>query len=224
MRCLIGIDDINLIPTVKGYLQKIDRFCYTESTSNLETVQKLLLEKQFDFMIASCCQHKDYDQKLLGWIRAKKIDVEVIYITRYNDTNHVQQAFRYGVCDYILLPFSYERFSCAVHTVFDKISYMKKIKAFSQSDIDNYMSINSACYQKNAAASRGGNQATLTKIETYLKTLNNAFTAQDVAYHVGISRVSARRYLENMVEDGVLEIKTEYGKIGRPNKLYEKKS
>ena len=78
MKCLIGIDDKNLIVLVENILKKIDKYIYVESTSNLETVKKLLQKNQYDFMLASCCQNQDHSQKMLGWIRAMKIDIEVI--------------------------------------------------------------------------------------------------------------------------------------------------
>jgi response regulator of citrate/malate metabolism len=37
---------------------------------------------------------------------------------------------------------------------------------------------------------------------------------------VGISRVSARRYLEYLEQTGVAQVRLKYGKTGRPERLY----
>ncbi len=223
MRCLIGIDDDNLIEEVKGYLHKIEKFIYIESTSNLETVQKLLIENDYDFMIASCCQHQDYSQKLLGWIRVKKIDVEVIYATRYNDPVHIQQAFRYGVCDYLLLPLDFQRFSLAIKRVIERILFMNSQKQFNQKEIDDYISLNGMIYSENRESKTGINNTTLSKVVNYLETIDTPFTADELAEKIGLSRVTTRRYLECMVDEGLLQTKMEYGKIGRPQKQYKKR-
>lgn len=223
MRCLIGIDDENLIGEVKGYLNKIEKFIYIEATSNLETVQKLLSENKYDFMIASCCQHQDYSQKLLGWIRVKKIDIEVIYATRYTDTEHIQNAFRYGVCDYLLLPLEFDRFVLAVKRVVEKMLFMNSQKNFNQKEIDDYISLSCLKYKPKHNDSAGINNTTFSIIKNQLEKTKDAFTADEIAGKVNLSRITVRRYLEKMVEENQLDVGLEYGKIGRPQKRYTKK-
>ncbi len=222
MRCLIGIDDENLVKVVEDYLTRMDMIFYFESTSNLETVQRLLKENEYDFMIASCCQHHDYNQKLLGWIRVMKIDIEVIYATHYNDLKHIQQAFRYGVCDYLLLPLTYPRFCNAIQRVVEKILFLNSQNQFTQKEIDDYISLAALEHKTCPDQSKGISHSTLERIEECLSDIKHPFTADQIAEQVELSRITVRRYLENMVEKGILNTKMEYGKIGRPNKLYEK--
>jgi response regulator of citrate/malate metabolism len=44
-------------------------------------------------------------------------------------------------------------------------------------------------------------------------------SAAECAERVGISRVSARRYLEHYLSNGALEIRLQYG-VGRPERRY----
>jgi response regulator of citrate/malate metabolism len=44
-------------------------------------------------------------------------------------------------------------------------------------------------------------------------------SAAECAEQVGISRVSARRYLEHFLNAGALEIRLQYG-VGRPERRY----
>lgn len=48
-----------------------------------------------------------------------------------------------------------------------------------------------------------------------------SFTAEDIAEQVGLARVTVRRYLEYMVEEGRLVVQMEYGKVGRPTHVYK---
>ncbi|MEX1378359.1 MAG: response regulator [Eubacteriales bacterium] len=222
MRCLIGIDNVSLINIVQEYLKKIDTFSYIKATNNLETAQKLLLEYDFDFMIASCCQQQDQSQRLLGWIREKNINIEIIYATYHNDLENIQKAFRYGVCDYLILPLDFERFSLAIQRVIEKILFLNSQKQFSQKEVDDYIALSALTHIKKSTSSKGISESTLTKIENYIKNINTSFSAERLAEEIGLSRVTVRRYLENMADDGQLKTKLEYGKIGRPVKLYYK--
>ena len=46
-------------------------------------------------------------------------------------------------------------------------------------------------------------------------------TADEVAKQVGVSRVTAWRYLERLADDGVVTRHTDYGKAGRPKTRYQ---
>ncbi len=47
-------------------------------------------------------------------------------------------------------------------------------------------------------------------------------TAAEVAASVGVSRVTAWRYLEKLADDGMLTRETEYGRAGRPQVRYRR--
>ena len=62
---------------------------------------------------------------------------------------------------------------------------------------------------------------TYNKIINYMIQKNGQdLTAEEIAKGSGLARVTARRYLEKMVEEGKVEINQEYGKIGRPTNYY----
>jgi response regulator of citrate/malate metabolism len=45
-------------------------------------------------------------------------------------------------------------------------------------------------------------------------------SAAEAAELAGISRVSARRYLEHLTETGRAEVRLRYGEVGRPERRY----
>ena len=45
-------------------------------------------------------------------------------------------------------------------------------------------------------------------------------SAAECADLVGISRVSARRYLEHLVDTGRVQVRNQYGTTGRPERRY----
>ena len=46
------------------------------------------------------------------------------------------------------------------------------------------------------------------------------FDGEDAAAAVGVSRVTAWRYLERLADDGLVDRHTEYGRAGRPQVRY----
>ncbi len=48
----------------------------------------------------------------------------------------------------------------------------------------------------------------------------DGLTADEAAKLVGVSRVTAWRYLERLADDGTVTRQTDYGKAGRPKTRY----
>jgi response regulator of citrate/malate metabolism len=57
-------------------------------------------------------------------------------------------------------------------------------------------------------------------VEGALRECDDTLSASEAAEQVGISRVSARRYLEHFVSSGRAEVSLRYGTTGRPERRY----
>ena len=53
-----------------------------------------------------------------------------------------------------------------------------------------------------------------------LRAADDALSASECAERTGLSRVSARRYLEYFAEAGRAEVRLQYGAAGRPQRRY----
>ena len=60
---------------------------------------------------------------------------------------------------------------------------------------------------------------TLELVESALKSAPGDVSAAEVAEQLGTSRVSARRYLEYLHDEGALDVRLKYG-VGRPERRY----
>lgn len=71
-------------------------------------------------------------------------------------------------------------------------------------------------------AQKGVNETTLKKIRDTIRTIppEHEFSSSELASLSGISRVTARRYLEFLVIDGVLSKGNKHGEVGRPINKY----
>ena len=68
---------------------------------------------------------------------------------------------------------------------------------------------------------KGLDRLTLESITEFLVHHREYLTAEEVAEHVGTSRVTARRYLEYLAEVSLAEVRLTYGAVGRPVRRYQ---
>ncbi len=71
-----------------------------------------------------------------------------------------------------------------------------------------------------AALPKGLSAPTLERVTSVLREREEGLTAAGVAESVGISRITARRYLEHLVEAGRAGRSPLYGQVGRPELVY----
>lgn len=64
---------------------------------------------------------------------------------------------------------------------------------------------------------------TLEKVRNVFKSSLKGMNTEEICHAVGISRTTARRYLEYLVSINECETIINYGEIGRPERLYQKR-
>jgi methyl-accepting chemotaxis protein len=67
---------------------------------------------------------------------------------------------------------------------------------------------------------KGLNKATLDQIFQYLKTTHRPISTEEVAEGVKLTRVTVRRYLEFLEQQGLLKSEQKCGTVGRPVKIF----
>ena len=68
---------------------------------------------------------------------------------------------------------------------------------------------------------KGINEQTLLTIKKLIKELSHTFTVAEVADVSGLSRISLKKYLDYLENQGELESELLYSTMGRPAKLYK---
>jgi response regulator of citrate/malate metabolism len=74
--------------------------------------------------------------------------------------------------------------------------------------------------QTAATLPKGLSAPTLDAVIAHLRNAGGGLTAVRAAQAVGVSRITARRYLEHLVEAGVAVRSPQYGQVGRPELTY----
>lgn len=182
---------------------------------------ELLETKTVDLVILDIFMPELDGLATLQKIREKRNDVDVILITAAQEGNIIKEVLRYGAFDYIVKPFKFARFKAALdsyQSLFQKIN--SNVDQFSQEDIDTIFVAKREKGQINHLP-KGLQFATLERIINDLRNNQLPLSADEVASLSGVSRVTARRYLEYLVASGRAVIEPVYREVGRPINKYK---
>ena len=139
-------------------------------------------------------------------------------ITAANDVQTVEAALTNGVVDYLVKPFTYERFSQAIDKVQDYMKLLSKEK-INQDLIDDYLN-SGRVEEEEDSLPKGLSRITLKKVLENIKEQETGFTTQQVADALDISRITIRKYLNHLVNINVLSEDAEYYTSGRPVSVF----
>ncbi|MEW9110745.1 MAG: response regulator [Cytobacillus gottheilii] len=213
---MIVEDDPMVAEINKQYLSKIDGFRLAATAGSVDEAVRLLEINDIQLILLDLFMPGKVGLELLTYLRKNELEIDVIIISAASDLERIQKALRYGVADYLIKPFEFERFNAALTSYRQKTMLAHKQKAVSQQELDHLL-LNR---EESAIAEelpKGLTKDTLKQVWESIQGLKDeAFSTDEVANHVGISRVSARKYLNFLKEIGILDVKVIYGTIGRP--------
>ncbi|WP_059017076.1 response regulator [Mycobacterium sp. M26] len=144
---------------------------------------------------------------------------DIIAITSERDLEMVRAAVSHGALAYLLKPFTFAAFRDRLERYSRYRSALPAgTEAASQAEVDRALAeLRSA---DKSVAPKGVAPATNDEIARAVRDGTDGVTADDVAKQVGVSRVTAWRYLERLADEGTVTRQTEYGKTGRPSTRY----
>lgn len=161
---------------------------------------------------------------LLRSIVADKSDSkpDVILVTASSEMETVKEAMHCGCFDYLLKPVSYERLKDTLNRYLKYHSAINAYDNISQRHVDDLFNIQAREKSANSLP-KGIGELTLDKIkQVFIDNCGVKFTAERLGDEVGISKTTARRYLEYCSASGFLTAENEHGRVGRPERVYVK--
>lgn len=157
---------------------------------------------------------------LLNGLRAAGHLCDVIAVTAARDTRVVRQAVVQGVVLYLLKPFTFATFRAKLEQYAE---YRARLDAAPdevvQDEVDQLLG--SLRPTGSAPLPKGMSAETLRTVTAALRDAEGDLSASEVAAVVGASRVTARRYLEHLADQGLAARGVRYGSGGgRPEVSY----
>jgi len=143
--------------------------------------------------------------------------VGVLVVTAAREADTVRAAASGGAVHYLVKPFDYEDLRVRLESFRAAHLALSGTGAPGQQDIDAVFG--AAAPAPAASLPKGLSPETADAVEAALREAGE-LSAAECADVVGISRVSARRYLEHFVARGVASVRLQYGGAGRPERRY----
>ncbi|ARP72424.1 response regulator [Streptomyces pluripotens] len=149
-------------------------------------------------------------------LRAAGHHADVVAVTSARDLAVVREGVSLGVVQYVLKPFTFA-------TLRDRLIRYAEFhaavgEAGGQDEVDRALAVLRA--PAPAALPKGLSGPTLERVTAALRATAEGLTAAGAAEAVGTSRITARRYLEHLVDAGRAARNPLYGQVGRPELVY----
>jgi len=217
---LIVEDEAKIAEFHLHYLSQAQRFRVVGIANKIAEARKMIqiLKPKMILLDNYLPDGKGID--LLKEITADKNVPDIIFVTAANDVDTVREALRYGAFDYIMKPVSYERISDSLGRYLKYTSSLKANETINQRHVDalfNFQSRSSRLEQ----LPKGIDELSLDKVSAVFSTPDTLYSAERLSKELGISKTTARRYLEYMLAKGSLKAVINHGRVGRPQRLYQ---
>ena len=222
MNVLIVEDDPMVALINKRYLEQITDIKTFGPVMYENDIIKNLKENDIDLILMDVFLPEKSGIDILKSIRAKNFFTDVIMITAANSTNEIKRAFAYGVVDYLVKPFEFERFKDAINKYKARKKVLFNADVVSQSDIDSVIMKNSL--ENEVRLPKGLSVKTLDKIMEFLNEKSNkVWTLREIAYEIKISNVTIKKYMDYLESIGKVKLEMKFGNVGRPECEYSVK-
>ncbi|OLN23990.1 hypothetical protein BTO30_00790 [Domibacillus antri] len=218
---LIAEDDPMVAELNRRYIESVPGFQTMDVAGTPEEALAIALKEKPDLMLLDIYMSGMNGLELLEKLRAAGSKTDVIMVSAANDPDSIQKAIHFGASDYLIKPFQLERFQQALLSYADRHGFFSHASDVKQSDLDHIL------FQKSKTETpselpKGLTKETLSIVWSALyESKGEDFSAGDVAFASGVSRVSVRKYLSFLQEAGILDVAVSYGSIGRPQTRYQ---
>ncbi|MFC8801196.1 response regulator [Promicromonospora sp. NPDC057138] len=148
--------------------------------------------------------------------------IDVVATTAARELDSVRQAMAGGVLAYLVKPFTAAALRERLDEVWQRREDVRRAQdTLDQDEVDQLLA---GPRSPTALPPKGLSERSRTLVQEALGRLCGVVSADasaaEVAEAVGMSRVSARRYLEHLVAEGYAQVTPRYGATGRPENRY----
>jgi response regulator of citrate/malate metabolism len=222
IRVLIVEDDPDAAVAHVEYVDRVPGFQVIGHAATGRAALRRLAGNTVDLLLLDIYLPDIHGLEILRRLRASGNTIDVMTMTRARDLAVVQAAVSLGVTQYLVKPFT---FAVVRHKLEKYLTYRAELERgplIAQTDVDRLLGLTREAPPP-AALPSGVARASLATVASALEALpaDRGLTAAEAAGVMGVSRATARRYLEYLCEAGLVERQSRYGgAAGRPDVEY----
>jgi len=219
IRTLVVDDDFRVAELHCAYVERVTGFgvvgrAHTGSGA-LQAVERL----RPDLVLLDIYLPDMSGLDVLQRLREDDRPVDVISITAAREVEALRAAMRGGVVHYLIKPFLFATFEEKLLSYAGARERMVRLGQAEQGDVDRIFGALRTV--RTEPLPKGLSDTTLDLISQALGRSRSGLAAAAVADAAGVSRVTARRYLDHLCHLGKAELTMRYGSPGRPEHRYK---
>ncbi|MFD7549493.1 response regulator [Streptomyces sp. NPDC059816] len=216
IRVLVVEDDPVAADAHVLYVQRVPGFTAVGKVHTAADARRALERQPVDLLLLDLYLPDGHGLALARSLRAAGHHTDVIAVTSARDLAVVREGVSLGVVQYVLKPFTFA-------TLRDRLVRYSEFRtaageASGQDEVDRALAALRA--PAPAELPKGLSAPTLERVVHTLRSAADGVTAAGAAETVGISRITARRYLEHLAATGRATRSPLYGQVGRPELYY----
>jgi response regulator of citrate/malate metabolism len=218
IRTLVVDDDFRVAELHCAYVERVKGFAVVAKAHTgalaLEAVERV----RPDLVLLDIYLPDMSGLDVLQRLREDDRSVDVITITAAREVDSLRAAMRGGVVHYLIKPFLFATFEEKLLTYAGARERMVRLGQAEQGDVDRIFGALRTAW--NEPLPKGLSDTTLELVAQALRRSHSGLAATAVAEAAGVSRVTARRYLDHLCQLGKAELTMRYGSPGRPEHRY----
>lgn len=219
-KVLIVEDDPMVAMINEQYIARNKRFQVVGKCRDGKAALDFLDKGEADLMILDVYMPHTDGFETLRQIRSRKLSVEAIMVTAANDRESLEEALHLGAVDYLVKPFTFDRFQMALEKFIMQHSALMELSTLNQKSID-YI-VENTRRKGEELHPKGIQEKTLQLMLEYLRANREKWlTGDEIAQQVGLTGVTVRRYMNYLAESGKVVGEMNYETGGRPCMLYQ---
>jgi response regulator of citrate/malate metabolism len=219
IRTVIVEDDAHVAAVHRGYLERVAGFEVVGEARTVEDAVDLIGRTHVDLVLLDIYLPDGSGLEVLRRIRADgRSHIDVIPVTAARDVDTLRSALEGGALHYLVKPFDFVVFREKLESYAAARARLASARELDQSEVDRVVGLLRT--KGRVPLPKGVSATTLDLVERILRERPHGVSAAGVATETGLSRVTARRYLEHLARTGTVELSMRYGAAGRPEHRY----
>jgi response regulator of citrate/malate metabolism len=216
---LVVDDDFMVTRVHRTFVERVEPFRVIGTAGTGEQAIAAVDELRPDLVLLDLYLPDLFGLDVIPRLRTAGHDCDVMVISAAREADTVRGAVRHGVVDYLLKPFEFEDLRTRLERYAAQRGRLLTTVVRGQADVDRVLAGVSAP-APGTHLPKGLSVETADLIERALRETEGTLSATECAAATGISRVSARRYLEYFHAAGSADVTLRYGATGRPERRY----
>lgn len=217
IRVLIVDDDFMVARIHTGFVERTEGFEVAGVARTGEEALELVASLDPDLLLLDVHLPDISGLDVLARLRRDGRQVAVVIVTAERGADAVRAALHGGAMQYLVKPFEYDDLAARLRGVATSLAGLTS--AVDQAAIDQVFGTGRSGSAPAAALPKGFSPETAELVLAALRE-RDEISATATADALGLSRVTARRYLEHFVDTGQAEVRLQYGATGRPERRY----